>query len=429
MEKSDVRYQTFVNIMKEELAPAMGCTEPISLAFAAAKAREVLGCMPEKVHIEASGNIIKNVKSVVVPNTNGKRGMAIAAAAGIIAGKAEKELEVIAEATEEQKAEMTRFAESGAVTVSLAKSDLKFDIIVHLYAGDQSSVCRVAVNHTNIVYLEKNGQVLVNLGEPKSNFDGMSAGRELLNVKDIVEFADTVDLDDVHPLLARQVAYNSAIAEEGLRGDYGANVGSTLLKCLGNNVRTRARAYAAAGSDARMNGCELPVVINSGSGNQGITSTMPVVIYAKELGVSEEKLFRALIVSDLITDHQKTYIGVLSAYCGAMSAGVGAACGVAYLNGENADMIGNVLINGTATLSGVICDGAKASCASKIATAVEMGLLGYDMAKNGQVLHGGDGIVGADVEETIRNVGRLADEGMRDTDKTILHIMVGDPQE
>ena len=425
MKKSDIRYQTFVNIMKEELAPAMGCTEPISLAFAAAKAREVLGCMPKRVHIEASGNIIKNVKSVVVPNTGGRRGMEIAAAAGIIAGKPEKELEVIAEATEEQKEEMDRFAKSGAITVSLAKSDLKFDIVVRMSAGEESAVCRVAVNHTNIVYLEKNGKALIDLGEPKSNFDGMSSGRELLNVKDIVEFADTVDLEDVRPLLERQVKYNSAIAQEGLRGNYGAKVGSTLLKCCGDSVRIRARAYAAAGSDARMNGCELPVVINSGSGNQGITSTMPVVIYAKELGVSEEKLFRALIVSDLITDHQKTYIGVLSAYCGAMTAGVGAACGVAYLYGENAEMIGNVLINGTATLSGVICDGAKASCASKIATAVEMGLLGYDMAKNGQVLQAGDGIVGATVEETIRNVGRLADEGMRDTDKTILHIMVG----
>ena len=422
MDKNDVRYVTYVEVLKEELVPAMGCTEPISLAFAAAKAAELLGCVPDKVVLEVSGNIIKNVKSVVVPNTNGKRGLEVAAAAGILAGKAEKELECIAEVTEEQKEAINKMAASGIFTVKVASSQLKFDIIVRLFAGEKSSVCRVAVNHTNIVYLEKNGEVLLDTGEPEEG-KAYHTDRSLLTVNGIVEFADTADLADVKPLLDRQISYNMAIAEEGLKGDYGANVGSTLL-ASGDDVRKKAIAYAAAGSDARMNGCELPVVINSGSGNQGITGSVPVIVYARELGISEDRMYRALLVSNLITDHQKTKIGVLSAYCGAVSAGAGAACGIAYLLGADAKMISQILQNDIGTISGIICDGAKASCAAKIAAAVQMGFLAMDMAKGGNVLQGGDGICGSSIEDTISNVGRLASEGMYQTDQTVLSIMV-----
>lgn len=423
MQKTDVRYATYVQILKEELVPAMGCTEPIALAYAAAKARETLGALPDRVELEVSGNIVKNVKSVVVPNTNGMKGLEAAAAAGIVAGCADKKLEVISEVTEAQKEELKEFLRTVPISVKVSTSGIVFDIVVRLYKGEESAVVRIAVFHTNIIYIEKNGKALLDLGTPTEEENGL-ADKSLLSIEGIVDFADTCELADVKEVIGRQIAYNTAIAEEGLEHSWGANVGSTLLKHEGNDVRVRAKAMAAAGSDARMSGCELPVVINSGSGNQGMTVSLPVLEYGKELGVSEEELYRALVVANLCAIHQKTGIGRLSAYCGAVSAGTGAACGIAYLYGEKAEGIGAVLENSVVVTSGIVCDGAKPACAGKIAAAVEMGLTGYYMYKDGQRYLPGDGICGADVEKTVKNVGRLAAEGMRETDRTILSIMV-----
>lgn len=425
MTPSDVRYKNYLQILKEELVPAMGCTEPIAIAYGAAKARETLGEIPTRVLVEASGNIIKNVKSVVVPNTNGLKGIEAAAAAGIVAGDAGKILEVISEVTEEQKAEIKKYLENTDITVKGADTDEIFDIILTLWTEDASVKLRISQYHTNIVYVEKNGNILYEVGTVRSKEEGLT-DKSLLNVRDIIEFAETVEIDDVREVIMRQANYNSAIAEEGLRGNYGANVGSVLLNTYGNDIKIRARAKAAAGSDARMSGCELPVIIVSGSGNQGMTASLPVIEYAKELNSSEEEMIRALVVSDLITIHQKTGIGRLSAYCGAVSAGAGSATGIAYLLGGRYEEIAHTLVNALAITSGIVCDGAKPSCAGKIASAVDAGIVGYYMYKNGQQFYGGDGIVKKGVEETIKSVGRLGKEGMKETDKEIIKIMVGD---
>lgn len=423
MNQSDIRYKNFLQILKEELVPAMGCTEPIAIAYGAAKARETLGTLPTKVLVEASGNIIKNVKSVVVPNTNGLKGISAAAAAGIVAGAADKILEVIADVTEEQKTEIKDYLENTQIEVKSADTDEIFDIILTLWADESFAKLRISRYHTNIVYVEKNGTILYEAGSVQAKEEGLT-DKSLLNVKDIIEFAESVEIDDVRETIMRQVTYNSAIAEEGMKGNYGARIGRVLLDTYGNDVKIRARAMAAAGSDARMSGCELPVIIVSGSGNQGITASLPVIEYAKELNASEEEMIRALIVSDLITIHQKTGIGRLSAYCGAVSAGAGSATGIAYLLGGRYREISHTLVNALAIVSGIVCDGAKASCAGKIASAVDAGIIGYYMFQNGQEFRGGDGIVKKGVEETIKSVGRLGKEGMKETDKEIIHIMV-----
>ena len=423
MEKTDIRYKSFLQILKDELIPAMGCTEPIAIAYAAAKARDILGMMPEQVEVHVSDNIIKNVKSVVVPNTGGLKGIEAAAVAGIVGGQSNKVLEVISQVTAEQKAEMKAFLKDIPIRVYNVDNDLIFDILIVLYAGKQSAKVRICQYHTNIVYIEKNGTVLINVQENEDK-EKTSADRALLTIKDIIEFADSCDIADVKSVLDRQIYYNTLIAEEGLLGDYGANVGSTYLKFYGYDVRNRAIARAAAGSDARMSGCELPVVINSGSGNQGITVSIPVVEYAKELSVPKDKLYRALVVSNLIAIHEKTGIGSLSAYCGAVTAGCAAGCGIAYLHGGGYDEIAHTLVNSLAIVSGIICDGAKASCAAKIASSVKAGILGYHMYMNHQEFKCGDGIVNNGVEATIRNVGQLGREGMRQTDKEIVKIML-----
>ena len=405
MEKTDIRYKSFLQILKDELIPAMGCTEPIAIAYAAAKARDILGMMPEQVEVHVSDNIIKNVKSVVVPNTGGLKGIEAAAAAGIVGGQSNKVLEVISQVTAEQKTEMKAFLKDIPIRVYNVDNDLIFDILIILYAGKQSAKVRICQYHTNIVYIEKNGTVLINVQENEDK-EETSADRALLTIKDIIEFADSCDIADVKSVLDRQIYYNTLIAEEGLLGDYGANVGSTYLKFYGYDVRNRAIARAAAGSDARMSGCELPVVINSGSGNQGITVSIPVVEYAKELSVPKDKLYRALVVSNLIAIHEKTGIGSLSAYCGAVTAGCAAGCGIAYLHGGGYDEIAHTLVNSLAIVSGIICDGAKASCAAKIASSVKAGILGYHMYMNHQEFKCGDGIVNNGVEATIRNVGQ-----------------------
>ena len=431
MNKTDRRYQAYVHILKEELIPAMGCTEPIAIAYAAAKAREVLGAVPDRVTIGVSNNIIKNVKSVIVPNTDGMKGIETAAVAGIVAGKAEKALEVIAEVTSEQKQQMRDFLQTVPVTVEAVDNGIIFDILVTLHCCEERAVVRISHYHTNIVLIQKNDQVLLDRSEEEPTGCGGEnpaesglTDKSLLTIADICDFADTCDLEDIRPILDTQIQYNTEISQEGLRGDYGANVGSTMLKFYGDSVRNRAIAKAAAGSDARMSGCELPVVINSGSGNQGITVSVPVIEYAKALEVSQETCYRALALSNLIAIHEKTGIGRLSAYCGAVSAGCAAGCGIAYLHGADCKAISHTLVNALAIVSGIICDGAKPSCAAKIASSVEAGILGYHMYLNGQQFRSGDGIVTKGVEATIRNVGQLGRQGMRETDKEIVRIMM-----
>lgn len=423
MKRNDTVYNTYIEILKEELVPAMGCTEPIAIAYCGAKARDVLGGMPDKVTLYVSGNIVKNVKSVIVPNTNGLKGIEAAAAAGIVAGKAEKILEVIAEVTEEQKQEMRTFMETCPIIIRPAEGDEALDIWMILNKGNDTAVVRISGYHTNIVLIEKNGEVLYKAGEVQAD-EKLLADKSLLTIKDIVEFADILDIDDVKEIFDRQIAYNTAIAEEGLKNSWGANVGSVLLK-YNNDLRTRAKAYAAAGSDARMSGCELPVIINSGSGNQGMTASLPVIVYAEGLGKTKEELYRALAVSNLVTIHQKSGIGRLSAYCGAISAGCGAGCGIAYLQGGDFRTIAHTLVNALAIVSGIVCDGAKASCAGKIAAAVDAGIFGYEMFLEGQQFIGGDGLVSKGVENTLINIGRLGSVGMKETDKEIIRIMTG----
>ncbi len=416
-------YDGYVKILEEELLPAMGCTEPISVAYAAALSRDTLGALPEKVEITVSGNILKNVKSVVVPNTGGMKGVNSAAAAGIIAGVAEKKLEVISSVTEKDKASIVAYLDNAEFTVEQSHSGCVFDISVRVTKGHDSALVRIAGHHTNVVLIEKNGKDILNV-----NFDGEEtaccADRKLLSVDKILEFADCVNIADVEGVIKRQIAYNTAIAEEGLKNDYGAKVGKVLLKSFGEGVHNLAKATAAAGSDARMNGCSLPVVIVSGSGNQGMTASLPVIVYARRLGVGKEKLIRALIVSDLITVHLKTGIGRLSAYCGAVSAGCGAGAGVCYLYGGGYGEVSRTVVNALAINSGVICDGAKSSCAGKIASAVEAGLLGFEMSRNGSGFAGGDGILEDGVESTIDNVGDIARVGMRETDEEIIRLMI-----
>lgn len=423
-----VSYQDYVNILKEELVPAMGCTEPIAIAYAAAVLRETLGQPAERMEVEASGNIIKNVKSVFVPGTGGLRGIPAAAAAGMAAGDPSLDLEVLSQIGEAEQARIREYLACTPITVRLADSPLIFDILVRAWAGEDSALVRIANYHTHIVRIEKNGAILKDLPVQAATEEGLT-DKSALSVRGILEFAREADLSDVEETLSRQIRFNTAIAQEGLRGDYGANIGQVLLSAYGDDVKIRAKAMAAAGSDARMNGCGLPVVIVSGSGNQGLTASLPVIEYAKELGADQETLYRALLVSDLITIHLKAEIGRLSAYCGAVSAGCGSGAGIAYLYGKDKPEeallkdVSHTIVNSLAVVSGMVCDGAKASCAAKIASAVDAGILGFTMYQQGQQFRGGDGIISKGVEETIHNIGLLATQGMRETDREILDIM------
>lgn len=415
--------KAFVGILNEELKMATGCTEPIALAYCAAKMRQILGAEPEKIRAEVSGNILKNVKSVIVPNTGGLKGTKAAIAAGVVAGDADVELQVISSVDKAVHPAIAAYSENTPIEIVCPDTPHLLDIQLTGWAGEHRATVRIADHHNNIVYIEKDGQVQMekSLDDPAAG--GEEADRSLLSLPNILAFANEVDLSLVKDLLKRQLECNSAIAEEGLKNNWGANIGSTLLKEYGDDIKFEARAWAAAGSDARMSGCEMPVVIVSGSGNQGITASMPVYRYAKHLGVSEEKMYRALIVSDLVTCYQKAGIGVLSAYCGAISAGVGAGAAIAYLQGADEKAIGHTIVNAVAILSGTICDGAKPSCAAKIAESVDAGILGYKMYLSGNNFQPGDGIIGGDLHDTVANVGVLAKEGMRGTDRTILKIM------
>ena len=422
MDKKDICYTTYVDILKRELVPAMGCTEPIAIAYCSAKARSVLGTLPDEVYLKVSGNIIKNVKSVIVPNSGGRRGLAAAAAIGILAGDETRELEVLSGVTDEAARGLGAYMEKTGFTVIPVETPYLLDMAVEVKKDGHTARVRIAQEHTNVIEIQRDGETLF---EKAVKEDGAQDGPDygMLTIERIYDFAVTADLEDVREILDRQIEYNTAISQEGLRGDYGANIGRILLEEYGDSVENRLKAVAAAGSDARMNGCELPVIINSGSGNQGMTASLPVIEYAREKQCGREQLYRALLISNLMTLHQKTGIGRLSAYCGAVSAGAGAGAGIAYLDGGDLTVLAHTLVNALAITSGIVCDGAKASCAAKIAAAVDAGVLGYKMYKTGRQFYGGDGLVAKGVENTIRNIGRLGKDGMRETDKEIIRIM------
>ena len=423
MEQKKEIYSAYTEILKEELMAAMGCTEPIALAYAAAIARRELNDLPDKVLVQTSGSIIKNVKSVMVPNTGHLKGIPAAVSAGIVAGNPDKELEVIADVSKDDIKNIEKFMQEKEIVVEHLDEGIIFDIVITLYKGEDYAKVHIINSHTNVVLVEHNHQILKS-SDCLNDMPSDTVKYELLNMKDIWDYINHVELVDIKDILDRQIAYNMAIAEEGLQADYGANIGKVILSSDANSLKARAAAMAAAGSDARMNGCELPVIINSGSGNQGITVSVPVITYAKELKATDEQLYRALALSNLTAIHQRTPIGRLSAYCGAVNAGAAAGAGIAYLSGGDYEAVIHTVVNALAIVSGIICDGAKASCAGKIAFAVEAGILGYNMYMQGQQFYGGDGIVKKGIEDTLKSVGRLGKDGMKGTNEEIIKIML-----
>ncbi|MBQ9300251.1 MAG: serine dehydratase subunit alpha family protein [Clostridia bacterium] len=421
---NDKIYREYLAILREEIVPALGCTEPIAIAYASAKARAVLGCLPERIVVRCSGNIIKNVKAVVVPTTGDMKGIETSAVLGAVGGNPDKKLEVLTDVTEEDLALTRKLLKQGICRVELLEGVSSLQIIVEMWAGEDTSLVEIAFAHTNIVRIERNGEILFRKGLT-ARF-ATETDRSLLNLRDIYDFANCVDVNEVRELLERQVECNLKIAEEGFSNRYGANVGATILESFGNDVKNRARAYPAAGSDARMNGCVLPVMINSGSGNQGMTVSLPVEIYARELHVSQEKKIRALVLSNLIAIYQKNELGKLSAYCGVVSASVGAGAAIAYLHNADWEVIEETIVNTLGNISGIVCDGAKASCAAKIASSVDAAVMAYHMAAVNRGFRSGEGLVKQDAEKTLRSYGRMGREGMKATDIEILKIMLED---
>ena len=424
MKHTDKLYAGYLSLLQKELVPAMGCTEPVALALVAAKARDILGNPPDRILVEVSGNIIKNVKSVVIPNTGGLKGIIPAVAAGYVAGDSDKALEIFDCIESDMWSKIESFVKNTPIVVQIADTERVLEIIITVYSGESWARVRLADAHTNIVSVIKDGQSVF-----QAELDPVEIGKTsgtMLDVQNIVNFADAVNIADVRDIIERQIEYNSAISKEGLSGEYGANIGKLLRESYGDDIKVRAKSAAAAGSDARMGGCGMPVIILSGSGNQGMTASLPVIEYAGHLGSSHEELIRALALSDLIAIHLKTGIGRLSAYCGVVCAGAAAGAGIAYLHGEKMEGVAHTLANALAITSGIVCDGAKPSCAAKIASSVDAGILGYEMFRNGRQFYGGDGILSKGVEKTIRNIWRLGKEGMYKTDKEILQIMLED---
>lgn len=421
MKREDNIYQIYVQILKEELVTAMGCTEPIAISYAAARARAVLGELPEKIVVKASGSIIKNVKSVVVPNTGGLRGIEAAAAAGVVCGNENRKLEVLSEIESEDIERIKGYLGQADIKVEYQETGRTFDLSVCVYKEHSQASVRITDYHTNIVQIEKNWEFIRDdLKDEKIE----KANRDVLSMENIWEFVRCADIEDVKETLDKQIECNMKIAREGIRGNYGANIGSILLKMEGDSVQVRAKAMAAAGSDARMNGCGLPVVINSGSGNQGITCSVPVLVYGESLNCDIEKIYRALLLSNLTAIYIKAGIGTLSAYCGAVSAGAAAGAGIAYLHGGGYEEIKHTVVNALAIVFGIVCDGAKASCAAKIASSVEAGIVGYYMYLNEQEFCAGEGIVAEGIDRTIENIGILGKEGMKETNKKIIEMMI-----
>lgn len=415
------KYDNFIRVLEAELVPALGCTEPIAIAFAAAKVREVLGEMPQRLEIQCSGNIIKNVKGVVVPNSGGLRGISAAAILGMLCGRSDRELEVLSAVSEEDIARCRELMAQGICTTTLVKDVENLYIVAVAQGAEHTASVSVVNRHTLVTEIVRDGQVL--LKKDVASPERSDADYGAMTVRDILDFADELDVADVRELLGRQIEMNTAIAREGLSHAYGAQVGYTLLQVFGDNVRTRACALAAAASDARMGGCPLPVMINSGSGNQGVTVSLPVIEYAKDLNVSEDKLYRALALSNLIAVHLKQYIGRLSAFCGAVSAACGAGAAITYLFGGGYDEIGYTIVNTLGTVGGIVCDGAKSSCAAKIASAVQAAIVAHYMGSHERVFRAGEGFVKEDLESTIRSMGYIGRVGMKETDYEILNIM------
>ncbi len=426
MNRMDKEYQNYVSILNEELLPAMGCTEPVAVAYAAAKGREVLGCLPERCMLFVSGNIIKNVKSVVVPNTGGLKGLKAAAAAGIVVGKAELQMSVVAETKPEEIPGIQQYIDTHTILIQRKEGDSALYIEVLLEGEGHSSRVIISDYHTNIILIEKDGQVIFEK-EPEQRAS-FSSDHSLMSLEGMWDFINSVEIEDISALLDSQIRCNSAISQEGLDNPWGAQIGRILLSSA-SDTKTRAMARAAAGSDARMSGCEKPVVIVGGSGNQGLTVTMPVLEYAERLGSSPEQVYRALALANLMAVYLKKDIGRLSAYCTAVTAGVGAGCAVAYLDGGSLEAIRQTIVNDLAVLSGMFCDGAKPSCAAKVANSVSAGIMGYEMYKNGQSFNGGDGFLQDSADDTIDVVAELAREGMAETEEKILNIMVSTSNE
>ena len=416
----------YKKILMKELIPALGCTEPIAIALAAAKAKEVLGGMPDKVLISCSGNIVKNVKGVTVPNSGGMKGITAAAVLGICGGNPDRGLQVLEGITEDDRLEARRLLRDKDIRIVLVEDEENLYLAVRLENGDGSSMVEIKYDHTRFYSIEKDGKKLFECDAV--NGASEDTDKSCLSLNSIIEYADNVDLIenwDLVQVLERQISYNSAIADEGLTRRYGAEVGKTIMESGDpKDPRTRSKARAAAGSDARMGGSSLPVVINSGSGNQGITVSIPVIEFARSMEVPMDKLYRALIVSNLMAIHQKKYIGKLSAFCGVVSASAAASSGVGYLLDYDYETISNIVTNTIATTGGMVCDGAKPSCASKIAMALDNMIMAINMSKEGRTFHQGEGLVGSDVEETVRNIGRMARLGMKNTDTEILNIMI-----
>ena len=419
-------YENHLTILRSELIMALGCTEPIAIAYAAAKARQILGEMPETCTVHCSGNIVKNVMGVTVPNSGGLKGIDVAATLGIVGGDPEMELAVLESVTAEDQKKVRELLDKGFCTCKLIENVATLYIVVELAAGEHTALVEIQKTHKNITRMEKDGVSLLEQTATPEEVVQKTGNRELLTVENIIEFADEVKIEEIEPILSPQIECNMAICREGLENPYGAEVGRILLD--GNDhptVGLKARAYAAAGSDARMNGCPMPVVINSGSGNQGITVSVPVVIYAQEWNVGREKLLRALVVANLTAVHQKNYIGSLSAYCGVVSAACGAACGLCYLLDYPHSVLCGTITNTIATVGGMVCDGAKSSCAAKISTALQTALLGMKMSVRNRAFQPGEGLVKGDVEQTISSFGRMGRDGMKATDNEILNIMLG----
>lgn len=414
----------FIAIMRQELIPALGCTEPIAVAYAAARAREVLGNFPDHLLVECSADIIKNVKGVVVPTTGNMKGAEASAVLGAVGGVASKKLEVLSEIRPEHLTETRRLLDSNFCEIRLLENIPGLQIIVTACRGDESALVEIKDTHTNIVRIMKNGKTIFQT-ENKVNEKETRPDYTLLTLRNIYNFCVSEDISELISLLKYQEECNLGIAEEGLAHPYGEQVGATLMRYYGDDIKNRARALAAAGSDARMGGCVLPVVINSGSGNQGITVCLPVLAYADYLNVDESKKYRALALSNLVSIHVKYGVGKLSAFCGAVSAACGSGAAITYLSGGDFDLVSKTVTNTLGNVTGIICDGAKPSCAAKIASAVDAAILGHCMAMDGRVFGAEEGIVVDDVEGTISNVARVASKGMRATDLEILNIMIG----
>ena len=417
-------YKNYLDILKQELVPALGCTEPIAIACAAAKARRLLGSFPESLEMKLSGNIIKNVKGVTVPNSGGLKGIDIAAVLGMVGGNADKALEVLEEITPEHIARAKELASRGICTYSLAENVPNLYISAKAVCGGHYAEVVIAHQHTNIIKMEKDGEVLLDRTQEAEEKTDDTVDRSRLTVKDILDFADQVRMEDIEEIISRQIRLNTAISQEGLDNNYGAQIGKTLMHVWGKSATTRACARAAAGSDARMGGCSMPVVINSGSGNQGITVSLPVIVYAEEWEVSRDKLYRSLVVSNLIAVHQKYYIGSLSAYCGAVSAACGAGAGITYMYGGTYEQVSLTIINTLGNVGGIVCDGAKPSCAAKIAYSVDAALMAFHLSIQNKSFLPGEGLIKGDVEETIKSIGYIGRVGMKTTDTEILNVMI-----